>query len=132
MYMRQIEPWLDATGWGKTWPSLNDKDPDPECVGPHPHNSDDAGPVVPMQGDQANEVDGESGDEDSGEDTDMSEAEDDDGGDPEQPEDDDSDSDDEDSGGNKGTRSREDGEGRNNGDEAEDEAEEYSLEFTSL
>lgn len=27
MYMRYIEPWLDGTGWGKSWPSLHDRDP---------------------------------------------------------------------------------------------------------
>ena len=26
-YMRQVEPWLDATGWGNTWPSLKDREP---------------------------------------------------------------------------------------------------------
>lgn len=26
-YMRLIEPWLDQTGWGTTWPSLNHMEP---------------------------------------------------------------------------------------------------------
>jgi len=31
MYMHQVEPWLDTTGWGTTWPTLKDRDPDPDC-----------------------------------------------------------------------------------------------------
>jgi hypothetical protein len=27
LYMYQVEPWLDVTGWGATWPSLADRDP---------------------------------------------------------------------------------------------------------
>ena len=25
-YMRQIEPWLDGTGWGMSWPSFGDRE----------------------------------------------------------------------------------------------------------
>ena len=28
-YMRHIEPWLNATGWGTEWPILSDRDPNP-------------------------------------------------------------------------------------------------------
>ena len=28
MYMRYVEPWLDRTGWGKSWPLLEDKEPE--------------------------------------------------------------------------------------------------------
>ena len=28
IYMRKVEEWLDGTGWGTTWPSLQDKYPD--------------------------------------------------------------------------------------------------------
>ena len=30
IYMRQVEPWLDGTGWGTSWPSLRCQDPDPD------------------------------------------------------------------------------------------------------
>ena len=30
LYMRHIEPWLDETGWGASWPSLGDRDPYPD------------------------------------------------------------------------------------------------------
>ena len=29
-YMRAVEPWLDLTGWGTSWPPLNDRDPEPD------------------------------------------------------------------------------------------------------
>ena len=29
-YMRAIEPWLDSTGWGASWPVLEDRDPEPD------------------------------------------------------------------------------------------------------
>ena len=28
-YMRQVEPWLDATGWGASWPSFTHRNPEP-------------------------------------------------------------------------------------------------------
>ena len=34
MYMRQVEPWLDATGWGATWPSLEDREPEDQGYDP--------------------------------------------------------------------------------------------------
>ena len=30
LYMHQIEPWLDETGWGSSWPLLRDRDPCPD------------------------------------------------------------------------------------------------------
>jgi hypothetical protein len=81
MYMCQVEPWLDATGWGVTWPSLEDRNPDPVHEPPPPEGNN-ARPAAPAHShQQSNE-----GDEDSGEDTDMGGLEDDDGDDPEQPE----------------------------------------------
>jgi hypothetical protein len=93
MYMRQIEPWLDATGWGTTWPSLKARDPDPDGE-PLTDNGDSSGPTIPgciLCGPEDNE---NSADEESGEDVDMSELEDEDGEDPEQPEEDDKDGED--------------------------------------
>ena len=28
-YMRQVEPWLDTTGWGASWPSFDHRSPEP-------------------------------------------------------------------------------------------------------
>lgn len=78
--MRQVEPWLDTTGWGATWPVLKDRDPDPDHREPSLQNANNVGPVVPTQVDKCDE---NSGDEDGGEDADMSEIEDNDGEDPE-------------------------------------------------
>jgi hypothetical protein len=97
MYMRQVEPWLDATGWGATWPTLTDRDPDKAHEQP-PAEGNTAGPAIPAHNhQQSNE-----GDEDSGEDTDTGELEDDDGDDPEQPEDDEDGDSDEDMNGSRG------------------------------
>jgi hypothetical protein len=30
LYMRDVEPWLDETGWGATWPSLSGKYQEPD------------------------------------------------------------------------------------------------------
>jgi hypothetical protein len=30
LYMRHIEPWLDRTGWGASWPLLSNRDPHPD------------------------------------------------------------------------------------------------------
>jgi hypothetical protein len=83
MYMHQVELWLDATGWGATWPSLADRDPDQAHEQP-PAEGNNAGPAIPVHDQQQSNE----GDEDSGKDTDTGELEDDDGDDPEQPEDD--------------------------------------------
>jgi len=120
--MRQVEPWLGATGWGTTWPTFKDRDPDPDCH-PPPHNTDIAGPAPPIQGDQINEGEESSGDENSGEDAEMSEMEDNDGEDPEQPEDNEDTSDDGHDGHQNAsghTPSRGDGEGEYDGDEDEE------------
>ena len=29
-YMREVEPWLDSTGWGASWPVLDGRDPEPD------------------------------------------------------------------------------------------------------
>ena len=93
MYMRQIEPWLDATGWGTTWPSLKDRDPDPDSEPPL-GDGDSSRPTT--SGNSLHDMEGdESGaDEEGGEDIDMSELEDEDGKDPEQPEEDEEDEED--------------------------------------
>jgi len=71
MYMRSIEPWLDSTGWGKSWPSLSNRDPNPDCndakastTGQHSStNEGDGG----ESGDSSDKVD-EDVDDDDGED----------------------------------------------------------------
>ena len=45
MYMRQVEPWLDATRWGKTWPSLSDREP----VSTEPVPPQSIPPIQPTQ-----------------------------------------------------------------------------------
>jgi len=78
VYMRQVEPWLDATGWGTTWPSLSDREPDPTGLTPT------------SEGERASEgggdtmIDDSEGSASEGDDED----EDVDGEDPEQPEED--------------------------------------------
>jgi hypothetical protein len=125
MYMRQVEPWLDATGWGATWPTLTDRDPDKAHEQP-PAEGNTAGPAIPAHNhQQSNE-----GDEDSGEDTDTGELEDDDGDDPEQPEDDEDGDSDEDMNGSRGGNRQmypRDGGGEGRGDESDDEAEGHHL-----
>ena len=88
IYMCQIEPWLDATGWGTTWPLLKASDPDPDGE-PILDNGNSSRPTVPgyiLCGPEGNE---NSADEESGEEVDMSELEDEDGEDLEQPKEDD-------------------------------------------
>jgi hypothetical protein len=41
LYMRQIEPWLDATGWGASWPLLRDRDPYPDQDSPRQESNRD-------------------------------------------------------------------------------------------
>jgi len=126
MYMHQVEPWLDATGWGATWPSLKDRDPDPDFEPPSQENN--TGSALTTQGDQAYEGEETSGDEGGGEDTDMSKIEDGDGEDPEQPDDEDTSDDDGDGGQNPNGHTR----SRGDGYETEDEDEESFPEFASL
>jgi hypothetical protein len=74
IYMRSIEAWLDSTGWGKSWPSLSNRDLNPDC--------DDTEASTPGQHSSTNEGDGEeSGDSSDEVDEDV---DDDDGEDPEQ------------------------------------------------
>jgi hypothetical protein len=114
MYMRQVEPWLDATGWGSTLPSLEVKYPDSEH-GPPPH-------------DEGGDSNGAREDEDSEDDVDPGDIEDNDGEDPEQPDEDDpsgSDSDEDVNAGGKVNKQRgsRHGGGEASGDETEEEAE---------
>ena len=118
MYMRQVEPWLDATGWGTAWPLLKNRDPDP-----------DPEPMAPALVSQATEDDEESEDEDSGDES--SDMEDDDGEDPEQSEDDEDNSDDDDGGGGV-KKHTEGGEGGRNGEDSNDKAEEHVQQYADL
>jgi len=112
MYMRQVEPWLDATGWGKVWPVLSDREP----VG--------TTPIPPTQPNQASEdgediiSDSEDNDSDAG-----GNVEDKDGEDPEQPEEEEDLEEDEDDVRNANVHAHLNGNGVDNGDEAGDEAE---------
>ena len=93
-YMRQVEPWLDETGWGTQWPSLSNKDPDPS-----PSQQGDSGSDNQAGGDMG----GINEDEDEDEDEEMAQDEDDEdgeGNDLEQPDDDDDLDEEEDVGGN--------------------------------
>lgn len=119
VYMRQVEPWLDATGWGTQWPFLGDRDPT--------HSE----PVPPTHRSQTNEEGGDSESEDSEDDAGGAsgnggdgEGEDEDGMDPEQPEDDEEDLDEDGDNGpaisghiHQGQNEEEDGD--NMGDEAD-------------
>ena len=117
IYMRQVEPWLDATGWGTSWPSLEGQDPDP-----------DSEPVAPVDNSQVTGDEESEGDDSEDEGSDI---DDDDGEDPEQPDEDDDESDDDDGGG--GVKRRmEDGEGVSDGDETDEETEEPAQLFASL
>ena len=127
LYMRHIEPWLDATGWGTTWPSLEDRYPED----PEDNQENSARPSTSTQSrHQNNDGNGDSGEDNSGKETDPSDVEDDDGDDPEQPEDD-SDEDSEDDTNSSGNAKRnghsKDEESRNRGDESDDEAEGHHL-----
>jgi hypothetical protein len=108
MYMRQVEPWLDATGWGTTQPSLGGRYPEPGCE-PPPHSEGGAtGPTVSTHGHRQSGGDHSGGSEDEDEDpdsegdADTEGLEDGDGEDPELPEEDDLNGSDEDEGANGG------------------------------
>jgi hypothetical protein len=133
LYMRQVEPWLDQTGWGTTWPLLEDTYPDPGCELPLHNQQGGADPTTSAQGHHQNGVNGGSGEGSGGEDSegddDTGELEDDDGEDPEQPEVDDFDGSDEEEGANGGQRvsrhiGSRDGASESEGDVTEEEAEE--------
>ena len=112
LYMRLVEPWLDATGWGATWPSLGNSEPA------------STRPAPPPQGKQANRntesnnSDTESEDSEDG-DSEDGDGEDADGEDLEQPEDDEDLDEDEEGGDNPIGRNHGDGEGSAGEDEAE-------------
>ena len=80
-YMCMIEPWLDQTGWGTMWPSLEDREPNPGPAGVSPLHTQRAQPTAYEGGNQ----------EDGNDVSEMDEDEDDEdgeGNDPEQQEDD--------------------------------------------
>lgn len=87
IYMRQVEPWLNNTGWGGAWPSLKDRDPDPdldqdldqERLRPHENMRGSTEDSQACQGREMDEEDDEGGGN-------TSEEEDADGEDQEQPE----------------------------------------------
>jgi hypothetical protein len=100
MYMRPIEPWLDRTGWGNSWPSLQHMEPESEqdplsddgdgsstrdpsippennrqdtAGGPStaPHDSDDSGSSDSVDtGDSEEDVEGDPGQREDGGDED--------------------------------------------------------------
>jgi len=122
MYMRQVEPWLDATGWGTMWPALGDREPV------------SSRPTPPAPANRASEVD-----EDTDEDTESDDSEDetgnvddngedDDGEDPEQPEEEKDLDEDEDDGQNTHGHTHPGGDDDN---DTEDEAE-HSMRDTGL
>ena len=96
IYMRQIEQWLDTTGWGTTWPLLRGEDPNPDL--PSDNGNSPGHGIDGVDEDEDEDGDGD-GDEDRGEDEDNDAGEgdvdDEDGEDQEQPVDSDEDSDEE-------------------------------------
>ena len=97
-YMRQVEPWLDGTGWGKVWPSLKDREPVDSGDEASPQTNTGATPAgVPKgrpggQGQDVDDEDEESEEskeseesEESEEDTDTGDLGDHDAEDPERP-----------------------------------------------
>jgi len=95
IYMRQIEWWLDATGWGTTWPSLGGKDPSPDPLSedgssPGRGSNNEEGDVGDEEEDEDEDGDGDE-DENGGEG--EGDVDDEDGEDQEQPEESDDDSD---------------------------------------
>ena len=123
LYMRHVEPWLDATGWGTTWPSLRDREPaDPQPEAPQRTDKGPAPTGIP-EGGQRGESDDD--DDDDEEEADAGELTDHDAEDLEQPEDSDNDDSDKDSDeGAEGNGLIRLGDGE---DETEDEEEGYHL-----
>ena len=105
LYMRQIEPWLDATGWGASWPLLRDRDPYPDQDSPRQESSSD----------ETDTEDENDQDDNSDEDEEMSDVEDDIEEDLEQSEDSDEEGDEDEEDGEDGeiTRVPSDGESDN-------------------
>ena len=92
IYMRQIEQWLDTTGWGTTWPLLRGEDPNPDLPS---DNGDSPGHGIDGVEEDVEE-DGDRGeDEDDEGDVGKGNVDDEDGEDQEQPVDSDEDSDEE-------------------------------------
>ena len=81
-YMRMVEPWLDQTGWGTVWPSLEDREPNPSSAGVNPLYTQGTQPTTYEGGNRGDSSDVSEMDEDMDD-------EDGEGNDPEQPEDDD-------------------------------------------
>ena len=86
--MHQVEPWLDATGWGAMWPPLLDREPESAQDTP-PHSNDGTRPTTLAETQQSREPNAGDEEEDSEDDADLSELDDNDGVDLEQPEEDD-------------------------------------------
>lgn len=85
-YMRRVEPWLDDTGWGATWPTVSNRVPDPDPI---------------QHGDKSNNGQNTEDEDDGGsevEDTELRGGEEEEGDDPEHPEEEDLDEDEDESG----------------------------------
>jgi hypothetical protein len=95
IYMRQIEWWLDATGWGRAWPSLGGRDPSPDL--PSEDNDSPAHRSHNREDDVGDED--EDGDENENENENEGDVDDEDGEDQEHPEESDDNSDVEEGGG---------------------------------
>lgn len=97
IYMRHIEPWLDETGWGKSWPSLEDREPEADPEQPSV-NINCSGTEDPPTLSQSRQMGGNGNDDDddnsnvSDDAIEVDGVEDDVENDPEQPEEDDYDS----------------------------------------
>jgi len=115
LYMRLVEPWLDATGWGATWPSLGNREPASTAPAPPPQD---------RQANRNAESNGNDVESDGSEDGDS---EDGDGEDPEQPTDEEDLDEDEEDGNGPVRRNHKDAEGSGGEDEVE-----YSMGDTGL
>ena len=56
--MRQVEHWLDATGWGASWPSFDHRNPEPAPTQQGNANDHSAGNPATIQGCIGNGKDG--------------------------------------------------------------------------
>jgi hypothetical protein len=93
IYMRQIEWWLDATGWGRAWPSLGGRDPSPDLP------SEDNDSPAHRSHNREDDVGDEDEDGDKNENENEGDVDDEDGEDQEHPEESDDNSDVEEGGG---------------------------------
>ena len=84
LYMRQVEPWLDSTGWGTSWPSLSSRDPTPDLA-QAPHRQPGIDDDEPEGGSDSDEEDDEDSEDEKGR---SEQVEDGDGNDEEQDDDD--------------------------------------------